>query len=341
MTKKILVTGGAGYIGSHCVIQLLEQGYEPIIYDDLSNSSEKVLERIERITGFKPRFIKGDITNQNKLEENISDLGIYAVMHFAGKKSVSESETFPLMYYSANVGGTISLLRVMERLKIKKIIFSSTATVYGSPCQIPGGGLTENSSLSPINHYGKSKLMAEKILQAAACKSPFIDVLILRYFNPVGAHASGLIGENPKGIPANLMPYVSQVAAGVREKLYIFGGDYDTRDGTGARDYIHVEDLASAHLSALRYLEHFRGAEVFNIGTGRNVTVLELLKTFEKVNNKRIPYEITARRAGDTAICFADPSKAYQVLKWRAEKDIANMCEDSWNWQKNNPNGLS
>lgn len=339
-SKTVLVTGGAGYIGSHCVIKLIEEGYDPLIYDDFSNSSEEVLKRIKDITGTQPRCIQGDIRDQKKLEQSLKNETIFLVMHFAGKKSVSESEKDPLLYYSVNVGGTLTLLNVMEKLNIQNIIFSSTATVYGNPLTIPSSGLLETAPLSPINHYGKSKLCTENILQSIADRYPSFGTVILRYFNPVGAHESGLIGEDPKGIPANLMPYIVQVGAGIRKKLNIFGNDYSTRDGTGARDYIHIDDLAAAHIAALNYLKTTRGCNIFNIGTGCNFTVLELLKAFEETNDIKIPYEFSARRSGDSGCCFANPSKANSVLGWRAKKTLSDMCRDAWRWQKNNPNGL-
>lgn len=334
--KTILVTGGCGYIGSHCVVQLLEAGYIPIIYDDFSNSFPEVLERIKLITGEIPICYKGDIRDSKKLNAVFERHQIDAVIHFAGKKSVNESEQIPLLYYSVNVGGSISLLTEMEKYGVKKIVFSSTATVYG---ECGSKGVIETAKLNPINNYGKSKLMFEEVLREVSLKDERWSVCILRYFNPVGAHSSGLIGEDPTGVPANLMPFISQVAAGKREKLKIFGNDYPTRDGTGSRDYIHVEDLASAHISALKFIDNNIGSDVFNLGTGRDTTVLELVNTFKQQNGVQVPFEIVGRRDGDSAICFADPSKANSQLNWTAKKTVEDMCRDAWNWQSHNPKG--
>ncbi len=334
--KSVLVTGGAGYIGSHCVVKLIESGYQPIIYDDFSNSSKEALLRIEKLTGVKPICHEGDIRDGAGLEKVFEEYNIDSVIHFAGKKSVNESEKFPLLYFSVNVRGSITLLELMKKYKVNKLVFSSTATVYGD---CGSTGVTETAKLNPINNYGKSKLMFEEVLKEVALKEPDWSIAILRYFNPVGAHPSGLIGEDPTGVPANLMPFISQVAAGKRGRLKVFGDDYLTRDGTGSRDYIHVEDLVEAHILALSYLDHFRGVEILNLGTGRDTTVLELVASFQKVNKVKVPFDIVSRRDGDTAICYADPSKAQKVLKWKARFSIDEMCRDAWNWQTRNPNG--
>ncbi len=335
---KVLVTGGAGYIGSHCLIKLIKNDYEPIVYDDFSNSSKEVFERIERLTGRRPEFYEGDVRDSDSLEKVFRENQIESVIHFAGKKSVLESEKEPLLYFSVNVGGTISLLKTMQKFAVKNFVFSSTATVYG---QGDVKCYDEKMPLMPINNYGKSKLMCEHILQSQAKVDKEFNCVILRYFNPVGAHDSGLIGEDPRGIPANLMPYITMVAAGRLDKLRIFGSDYKTRDGTGARDYIHVEDLAEAHISALNYLTKNRGIDIFNIGTGNDTTVLELINAFERTNNIQIPFVFTDRREGDSDSCYACPQKANQLLGWKASKTLEDMCRDAWRWQKMNPNGLT
>lgn len=335
--KKILVTGGAGYIGSHTVVELLLAGYHPIIFDNLSNSSINVLKRIEKITGISPEFIKGDIRDPEKLEDLFKRQKISAVIHFAGMKSVFESEKNPLLYLSVNVSGTISLLQAMELAGVEKIVFSSSATVYSPNENRP---LLEGDPLGPINNYGKTKLLGEMIIQEVARLRSELGAVLLRYFNPVGAHPTGLIGENPLAIPNNLMPFITQVATKKRDKLFVFGNDYDTRDGTGARDFLHVVDLAKAHVLALNFLENHKGCHIFNLGTGKNTTVLELINAFEKVNGVKIPYEIKSRRAGDSAICYANCDKAKEELGWIARKGIYEMCRDSWYWQKNNPNGF-
>jgi UDP-glucose 4-epimerase len=335
--KKIFVTGGAGYIGSHCIVKLLEEGYIPFIYDDFSNSSPEVLSRIQKITGEKVGYFKGDIRDYENLTRKLQYFTPDAVIHFAGKKSVSESVTNPILYYSVNVGGSISLLNAMENCGVRNLIFSSTATVYGNAKNEP---YSEVDPVSPINNYGKSKLIAENIFRETAKAHKNWKFLILRYFNPVGAHPSGLLGEDPSGIPANLMPYITQVAIGKRKELRVFGGGYETRDGTGARDYIHIQDLASGHLAALKSLGKIEdGFDIFNLGTGNNTTVLELVKAFEKVNNVQIPFEIVEPRAGDSAICYAKVDKASKILNWKAEYSVEDMCKDAWNWQQSNPNG--
>lgn len=333
--EKILVTGGCGFIGSLCVLKLLEDGYEPVIIDDFSNSSPEVLNRIYKISGLRPKCYHSDLRKQSDLEQIFSENKFNAVIHFAGKKSVKESEEIPLEYYAVNVGASIVLLETMKKHDVKKLIFSSTATVFGNNNNSP---LTEKATLAPINNYGKSKLMVEDII-ASICKADKEwSSVILRYFNPVGAHPSGLMGEDPNGIPANLMPFISQVATGRLKELSIFGDDYPTRDGTGERDYIHVLDLVDAHINSLSLLNR-KGLEVINIGTGHGVTVKELVNTFSRVNEVNIPYKIVGRRLGDSAICFADPTKAKEVLGWVAKRGVEEMCRDSWNWQRKNPKG--
>lgn len=334
--KSVLVTGGAGYIGSHCVVKLIEAGLSPIIYDDFSNSSPAVLARIEQLTGIKPLCYEGDIRDYDGLREVFEKHSFESVIHFAGKKSVNESEKLPLLYYSVNVRGSITLLEMMKKFDVKKLVFSSTATVYGD---CGSQGVTESAQVKPINNYGKSKLMFEEILREVADKEKDWSIAILRYFNPVGAHPSGLIGEDPTGVPANLMPFISQVAAGKRDELKVFGDDYPTRDGTGSRDYIHVEDLVEAHVLALTYLNHHHGVETLNLGTGTDTTVLELVNSFQRVNKIDIPFSVAGRREGDSATCYADPSMALKVLHWKAKYTIDDMCKDAWNWQVKNPNG--
>lgn len=338
MTKTILVTGGAGYIGSHMVVRLLEEGYRPIIFDNFSNSKKIVLDRIEQITGKKADLVEGDIRDEKALKDLFSKYKIDAVMNFAGKKAVGESESNPLLYFSYNVEGTIVLLRTMEAFNVKKFIFSSSATVYGDPGY---DEFNEQTPLSPINNYGISKWMIEEVLRKTYKADPTWSIGILRYFNPVGAHESGLIGEDPNGLPNNLMPFISQVAVGRRDKLKIFGGDYPTRDGTGARDYIHVMDLVEGHLDVLRYLDGKNELLTVNLGTGNNTTVLELVKAFEKASGQHIAYEIVERRAGDKAAYWTNPTLAKTLLGWSAKRDILKMCEDTWNWQQKNPNGYT
>ena len=333
MSKRIFLTGGAGYIGSHTAVILLEAGYDVVIYDNLSNSKVEAINRIEKITGKRPEFIKGDIRDKKALEKALE--GCDAVIHFAGLKAVGESVEKPLEYYNNNVCGSIALFEVMKKKGIKKIVFSSSATVYGDPKKLP---LTENHPLNPVNPYGRTKYMIELILKDLYNSDKNWHIAILRYFNPVGAHESGLIGEDPQGIPNNLMPYISQVAVGKREYLRVFGNDYNTIDGTGVRDYIHVIDLAIGHLKALEKLETI-GYEVYNLGTGRGYSVLEVIKAFEKASGKKIPYKFVDRRPGDVAVCYADPSKANKELNWKAKYDIDKMCIDAWNWQSKNPKG--
>ncbi len=334
---KVLLTGGAGYIGSHTCVELLNNDYEVVIADNFDNASEKVIDRIEKITGKNVEVHKIDVADKEALRELFSKCNIEAVIHFAGYKAVGESVAKPLMYYRNNLDTTLTLLEVMSEFNVKKIVFSSSATVYGVPKVVP---LKEGMPTSCTNPYGWTKLFNEQILTDATVADDELSVVLLRYFNPIGAHESGLIGESPNGIPNNLMPYITQVAVGKREKLGVFGDDYDTHDGTGVRDYIHVVDLANGHLKALEYINKgHKGTEVFNLGTGTGYSVLDIVKTFSKVNDLDIPYAIMDRRPGDVAIVTADPQKANEKLNWTAARGLDEMCRDSWNWQKNNPNG--
>ena len=339
---KILVTGGAGYIGSHTLVELLEAGHEAVCLDNLMNSSPVSLARVEQLTGKRVPFCRGDIRDRAALEELFRVNRFDCVIHFAGLKAVGESVVKPWEYYENNIGGTLTLVDVMRRHGCKRLIFSSSATVYGDPAVIP---ITEECPKGTCtNAYGWTKWMQEEIfrdLYTADEKTNAEDpwsIVLLRYFNPIGAHPSGAMGEDPNGVPNNLMPYVTQVAVGKLEKLHVFGNDYDTPDGTGVRDYIHVVDLARGHVAALQALEK-PGVEVFNLGTGRGYSVLEIVAAFEAVNGIKIPYVMDPRRPGDIAACWSDPGKAERVLGWRAEKTLEDMCRDSWNWQKNNPNG--
>src|SRR6056297_401033 len=333
---SILVTGGAGYIGSHTVVKLLEAGEKVVVVDNFSNSKAEVFERIKAITGKEVEFYEGDILNRVLLDRVFSENEIESVIHFAGMKAVGESVENPLKYYRNNVSGTVSLLEAMEEHGVRTIVFSSSATVYGTGNPSP---LTEDMPLSATNPYGSTKLMIEQMLQNIYLSDESWRIAILRYFNPIGAHESGAIGENPKGIPNNLMPYITQVAVGKREKLVVFGNDYDTHDGTGVRDYIHVEDLATGHLKALEKLEGVGGVHTLNLGTGKGYSVLDVVRAFEKSTGKKIPYDMAGRRSGDVAECFADPSKAMAELSWKAEKSLEDMCRDSWRWQRGNPEG--
>ena len=333
----ILVTGGTGYIGSPTVVELQQAGYDVVVIDNLSNSSEKSLERVEAITGKKVPFYKVDILDRKGLEEVFAKEDITGCIHFAGLKSVGESVEKPLEYYENNIAGTLTLTDVMRKHGVKNIIFSSSATVYGDPAQIP---ITEECPKGQCtNPYGWTKSMLEQILTDMQKADPEWNVVILRYFNPIGAHKSGTIGENPNGIPNNLMPYVTQVAVGRLPVLGVFGDDYNTPDGTGVRDYIHVVDLAKGHVKALKKIEDKSGLNVYNLGTGTGYSVLDIVHSFEKATGVKIPYEIKPRRAGDIAVCYSDASKAKRELDWTAENDITQMCEDSWRWQSNNPNG--
>lgn len=332
----VLVTGGAGYIGSHTCVELLGAGYEVIVVDNLSNSSEKSIERVKKITGKDLKFYKVDLLDRAALEEIFSKNNIDSVIHFAGLKAVGESVSIPLRYYENNISGTVILLEVMQKFNVKTLVFSSSATVYGDPAKLP---ITEDFPNKATNPYGRTKLMIEEILRDLYTSDNSWDIAILRYFNPVGAHSSGLIGENPNGIPNNLMPYITQVAVGKREQLSVFGNDYPTHDGTGVRDYIHVVDLSIGHLKALEKLKTKPGVVTYNLGTGNGYSVLDIVKAFSKASGKNIPYKIVERRPGDIAACYADPSKAKEEMNWQAEKGIDEMCADSWNWQVNNPNG--
>ena len=333
----ILVTGGTGYIGSHTTVELLNIGEQVIIVDNLSNSKLCVLDRIEKITGKRPIFIKCDLLDMAALDKVFSDYPeIDSVIHFAGLKAVGESCSLPLLYYHNNLTGTFNLLNCMLSHGVNRIVFSSSATVYGLPKTVP---IKEDFPLSTTNPYGETKLMIERILKDTAAANPNLSVCVLRYFNPIGAHESGLIGEDPRGIPNNLLPYISKVAAGKLECLSVFGNDYNTPDGTGVRDYIHVVDLSLAHLKALKYTENYQGIDYINVGTGNGYSVLEMVRAFGDVWGSPVKYKIAARRPGDIAECYADPTKAYEVLGWRAERDLKKMCEDSARWQKMNPDG--
>lgn len=334
----ILVTGGAGYIGSHTVVELLVNGFDLLILDNLSNGSPKVIGRIEQITGKRPNLVVGDVRDSCLLKQLFLEYSIDSVIHFAGLKAVGESVAHPMRYYENNVVGSLALFQAMTEAGIHRLVFSSSATVYGDPPSVP---IREDFPLQATNPYGRSKLIIEDMLRDISHADPRWRVALLRYFNPVGAHSSGLIGEDPQGIPSNLMPYVSQVAVGRRPELSIFGGDYPTHDGTGVRDYIHVVDLARGHLAALNALDRLVGAVPINLGTGRGYSVLDVLGAFERASGNKVPYRIVDRRPGDVATCYADPSVAKEVLGWSAEMDMAKMCEDSWRWQSNNPAGFN
>ena len=334
---NILVTGGAGYIGSHTCVELLMAGHAIVVFDNFSNSHPESLVRIERITGQKPMLVEGDIRDQGAIEDALRRFRCDAVIHFAGLKAVGESVEKPLSYYDCNVIGSHRLLAAMQVCGVRTLVFSSSATVYGEPQRLP---LTEDHPLSATNPYGRSKLFIEDMLRDLYRADPSWRIAILRYFNPVGAHVSGLIGENPQGIPNNLMPFVAQVAVGRRPYLNVFGSDYPTEDGTGVRDYIHVVDLALGHLKALQRLSAPQCSEV-NLGTGKGYSVLEVVKAFEDASGQQIPYRLSPRRAGDVAACFADPGHAEDYLGWKAQRDLAAMCRDHWNWQKQNPGGYA
>lgn len=333
---NILVTGGAGYIGSHTIIELINNGHVVIVVDNLSNSSRESINRVQKITGSQIPFYEIDIRNATALEEIFQNNAIDAVIHFAGLKSVGESVSKPIEYYENNIDSTLILLKTMQKFAVKKLIFSSSATVYGTPSELP---LTESSRIGVgiTNPYGQTKFMIEQILKDLAVADPSFEITALRYFNPIGAHESGLIGEDPNGIPNNLLPYISQVAIGKLEKVNVFGNDYDTPDGTGVRDYIHVVDLARGHVAALNHMRS--GFETYNLGTGIGVSVLDLINAFSKASGKEIPYCISTRRPGDIAACYASSEKANKELGWKAEKTIEEACADSWKWQSQNPNG--
>lgn len=333
---NILLTGGAGYIGSHTCIELISAGHTVVIADNLCNSSKKAVSRVEEITGAKIPFYEIDVCDYDSLSTVFEENNIDSVIHFAGLKAVGESCEIPLRYYRNNIDSTLTLLEVMKKYGCHNFVFSSSATVYGIPKTVP---LVETMPTSCTNPYGWTKLMNEQILTDATKADPELSVVLLRYFNPIGAHESGRIGENPNGVPNNLMPYITQVAVGKLKQLGVFGDDYPTHDGTGVRDYIHVVDLAKGHVKAIDYASCHKGTEIVNLGTGVGYSVLDIVKAFIKVNGVDIPYAIKPRRAGDIAECYADPTKALKVLGWKAEKNLEDMCRDSWNWQKNNPKG--
>jgi len=332
----ILITGGAGFIGSHTIVQLLEAGRELVVLDNFSNSKPVVLDRIREITGKDFRFYEADLLDREAIDRIFSENKIESVIHFAGLKAVGESVSLPLRYYHNNLTGTFNLCEIMQKYGAKRIVFSSSATVYGKPESVP---IREDFPLSTTNPYGETKLMIERILKDLHVSDNEWSVSILRYFNPIGAHKSGKIGEDPRGIPNNLLPYITQVASGKREKLSVFGDDYKTHDGTGVRDYIHVVDLAAAHLKALERAEKVTGVEYFNIGTGVGYSVLDIVKAYEKATGAPVPYTIAPRRPGDIDECYADPTKAYEILGWKAQYGIEDMCRDAHRWQTQNPNG--
>lgn len=337
--KRILVTGGAGYIGSHTCVELLENGYEVVVVDNLYNSSEKALERVEQITGKSVKFYKADLLDQEALNAVFDAEQVDSVIHFAGLKAVGESVEKPLEYYQNNITGTLNLCFAMRAHGVKNLIFSSSATVYGEQEVMP---ITEEMPKKPAtNPYGWTKWMIEEILKGVHTADPEWNVILLRYFNPIGAHKSGLIGEDPKGIPNNLVPYVAQVAVGKRLCVQVYGDDYDTPDGTGVRDYIHVVDLAKGHVKALEKLEEKLGVSVYNLGTGTGSSVFDVIHAYEKACGKELPYEVKGRRAGDVAYCYGDASKAEREMGWKAQYNIEDMCEDSWRWQSQNPNGYA
>jgi len=334
---KVLVTGGAGYIGSHACVELMQAGHDVVIFDNFSNSYEAAIARIARIVGRTPEFTKADVRDSGALREVFARHRFDAVIHFAGLKAVGESVEKPIEYYDNNVQGALVLCRVMAQAGVGMLVFSSSASVYGNAASVP---IREDAPLGPTNPYGHSKLMVERILQdlQASARGAW-RIALLRYFNPVGAHPSGLIGEDPQGIPNNLMPNIAQVAVGIRQKIRVFGGDYPTRDGTGVRDYIHVVDLARGHLAALGTMQRERRGMTVNLGTGRGVSVLEMVRAFERASGRAVPFEHVARRAGDVAECYADPSLAEKILGWKATYTLEDMCHDTWRWQSMNPHG--
>jgi len=335
---NVLLTGGAGYIGSHTAVECLAAGHEVVVFDNLSNSSVESLERVAQIAGRPVTFVQGDIRDRGALHKLFTDHAVDAVVHFAGLKAVGESVEKPLLYYDNNISGSIALFEEIAAAGVKTLVFSSSATVYGDPATVP---ITEDFPLSATNPYGRSKLFIEDMLRDIALADGGWTIALLRYFNPVGAHESGLIGEDPRGIPNNLMPYVAQVAVGRRPHLNVFGGDYPTPDGTGVRDYIHVVDLARGHVAALKRLLQRGGVQTWNLGTGCGVSVLDVVRAFEAASGKPVPYRIVARRAGDVAQCWADPARAARELDWRTEYDLARMCVDAWRWQAGNPDGYA
>lgn len=332
----VLVTGGMGYIGSHTCIQMIEAGMTPIIFDNLYNSKPTVLDRIEKVSGVRPIFVEGDIRDKQALSRVLKQYDIKSVIHFAGLKAVGESVAKPLEYYDTNVHGTLVLVDAMREAGVKSLIFSSSATVYGDPASTP---ILEDFPTSATNPYGRSKLIVEECLTDFQQANPDWSITLLRYFNPVGSHPSGELGEDPQGIPNNLMPFVSQVAVGRREFLSVFGGDYPTPDGTGVRDYIHVMDLSDGHLAALKHVGSKQGLHIYNLGTGNGNSVLEMVAAFEKASGKKVPYKIVERRPGDIAECWANPAKAEADLHWKATRSLEQMTEDTWRWQSNNPQG--
>ncbi|MBT2756715.1 UDP-glucose 4-epimerase GalE [Mesobacillus foraminis] len=332
----VLVTGGAGYIGSHTCVELLNAGYEIVIIDNFSNSNPESLQRIKEITGKDFKSYNINLLDEEKIDDVFNHNEIEAVIHFAGLKAVGESVDIPLHYYQNNITGTLILCEVMKKYNVKKLVFSSSATVYGVPDQVP---ISEDSNLSATNPYGRTKLMVEEILRDLYTSDNNWSIALLRYFNPIGAHESGKIGENPNGIPNNLMPYITQVAVGKLKQLNVFGNDYPTTDGTGVRDYIHVVDLAQGHLKALEKVSYSSGVQAYNLGTGKGYSVLEIITAFENASGMKVPYRIVERRPGDVAICYADPSKAKEELCWIAKRGIEEMCRDSWKWQEKNPRG--
>jgi UDP-glucose 4-epimerase len=336
MSKTVLVTGGAGYIGSHTCIKLVEAGYSVLVLDNFSNSSPEAVRRVERILGASVPVVEGDIADAELLARLFAEHDIGSVIHFAGYKAVGESVELPLKYYRNNVLGTLVLCEAMLQAGVRNLVFSSSATVYGDPASLP---IREDFPTSATNPYGRSKLMIEEMLRDLHVSDPGWNIALLRYFNPVGAHPSGLIGEDPAGIPNNLMPFIAQVAVGRRDKLNVFGSDYDTPDGTGVRDYIHVMDLADGHVKALEWLDRAAGVKAFNLGTGQGYSVLEMLHAFEKASGKPVPYELVARRPGDVASCYADPALAKGELGWEAVLGLDSMCADAWRWQMQNPQG--
>lgn len=335
---KILVTGGAGYIGSHTCVELLNENFDVVVLDNLSNSCEEALTRVKQITGKPLEFYKTDLLDKSAVESIFKTHAIDAVIHFAGLKAVGESVSIPLSYYHNNITGTLHLLEAMKKFEVKNLVFSSSATVYGDPASLP---IKEDFELSVTNPYGRTKLMIEEILKDLYTSDSSWNIALLRYFNPVGAHASGRIGEDPQGLPNNLMPYISKVAVGSLPHVNVFGDDYDTPDGTGVRDYIHVVDLAIGHIKTLPKLFTNPGIVIYNLGTGQGYSVLDMIHSFETASDRKIDYRITPRRPGDIAACYADPSKAEIELGWKAGKNLADMCKDTWHWQKNNPNGYS
>lgn len=336
MEMSVLVTGGAGYIGSHTCVELLEAGYDVVVVDNLSNSKEESLKRVQEITGKSIRFYKADLLDREALEEIFRRETIDSVVHFAGLKAVGESVAIPLRYYHNNITGTLTLCDLMQKYGVKKLVFSSSATVYGDPHAVP---ITEDFPLKATNPYGWTKLMIEQILRDLHVADHTWNIALLRYFNPIGAHPSGRIGEDPNGIPNNLVPYITQVAVGKLPALRVFGNDYDTHDGTGVRDYIHVVDLALGHLKALEKLESNPGVVTYNLGTGKGYSVFDVLNAFSRVVGREIPYQVVQRRPGDIAMCYADPTRARQEMGWTAQRDLDQMCADSWRWQQNNPQG--